>query len=112
MTSLQADNLAQNLLRSHWDIAIRGCVTSQNKGEPTTVLFLYIHYAMGDERVLKAIEDNVSPLKIGWRNRLNRDQITMANGGMHACSRGSETHSQAKAQQLDTKVAKMTKTRR
>jgi hypothetical protein len=30
----------------------------------------------------------------------------MANGGMHACSRGSETHSQAKAQQITTQISK------
>jgi hypothetical protein len=36
----------------------------------------------------------------------------MANGGMHACSRGSEPHSAATSQQLSTEVAKMTKTQR
>jgi hypothetical protein len=65
---------------------------------------------MGDESVLQAIEDNVSPFQVGRCHRLNRDQVTMANGGMHACSRGSEPHSEAMAQQLSTKVAKMTKT--
>jgi hypothetical protein len=61
---------------------------------------------MGNKTAIKAIEDNVSPLKIGWRHRLNRDYIFMANGGMHACSRGPKTHTQAEAQQLTTQVSK------
>ena len=63
---LQANNLAKDMLRLHWSIAGGGGVAPQNKGEPTAVSFLYIHYAVGDERVLQAIEDNVSSLKIGW----------------------------------------------
>ncbi len=110
MISLYANNLAQDLLISHRAIAGGRSVAPQEKGEPKAVLFLYIHYAMGDKIVLQAIEDNVSPFQVGRCHRLNRDQVTMANGGMHACSRGSEPHSEAKAQQLSTKVAKMTKT--
>ena len=110
MTPLQANNLAKDLCRLHRGIAGGGGVAPQEKGEPTAVSFLYIHQAMGDETFLQAIKDNVSPLKIGWCEGLNRDQVTMANGGMHACSRGSEPHSEAKAQQLSTEVAKMTKT--
>ena len=67
---------------------------------------------MGDEAVLQAIEDNVSPFQVGRFHRLNRDQVPVANGGMHACTRGSEPHTEAKAQQLSTEVAKMTKTQR
>ena len=110
MTPLQANNLAKDLLRFHWGIAGGGGVASQDKGEPTAVTFLYIHYAMGDERVLQAIEDNVPPFEVGGLYRLNRDQVPMANGGMHACSGGSETHAAAKAQQLSTEVTNMTKT--
>ncbi len=66
MIPLQANNLAQDLLRFNWRIVADCSVTSQNKGEPTAVPFLYTHYAVGDERVLQAIEDNISPLKIGW----------------------------------------------
>ncbi len=112
MTPLQVNNLAEDLLRHYWSIAGDGGVAPQDKGEPTAVLFLYIHYAMGDERILQTIKDNVSPLKIGWCEGLNRDQVAMANGGMHACSRGPETYSEATAQQLGTKVAKITKTQR
>jgi len=65
---------------------------------------------MGDKIVPQAIEDNVSPFQVGRCHRLNRDQVAMANGGMHACSRGSEPHSEAKAQQLSTEVVKMIKT--
>ena len=110
MTSLQANNLAKDLRRLHWGIAGGGGVTSQNKSEPTAVSCLYVLYAMGDEIVLQAKEDNVSPFQVGRCHRLNRDQVTMANGGMHACSRGSEPHSEAKAQQLSTEVVKMIKT--
>ena len=112
MTSLQANNLAKDLLRFYRGIAACGGVASQNKGEPAAALFLYIHYAMGDERVLQAIKDNVSPFQVCRCYRLNRDHVAMANGWMHARSRGSETQSKAKPQQLSTKVAKMTKTRR
>ena len=110
MTSLQANNLAQDLLRLHWSVAGDGGVAPQDKGEPTADLFLYIHYAMGDETILQEIENNVSPFQLGRCHRLNRDQVTMADGGTHACSRGSEPHSEAEAQQLGTEVAKMTKT--
>ena len=112
MTSLHPNNLAQDLRRLHWSIAGGGGVAPQEKGEPTAVSFLYIYYAMGDETVLQAIEDNVSPFEVARCHRLNRDQVPMANGGMHACTRGSEPHSEAKAQQFGTKVAKMTKTQR
>jgi hypothetical protein len=110
MISLQTNNLAKDLLRFHRGIAGGGTVAPQNKGEPTAVLFLYTHYAMGDETVLRATEDNVSSFEVARGYRLNRDQIHMANGGMHACSRGSEAHPEATAQQLSTEVAKMTKT--
>ncbi len=109
MISLQANNLAQDLLLSHRVIAGGGGVAPQDKGEPTTVSFLYVHYTMGNKTASKAIEDNVSPFEFGWRYRLNRDHVPMANGGLHACSRGSETHSEAKAKQL---TAQKTKTRR
>jgi hypothetical protein len=109
MTPLQANNLAKDLLRFHRGIAADRGVAPQEKDEPAAVSFLYTHYAMGDESVLQAIEDNVSPFKVGRCHRLNRDQVPMANGGMHACSRGSEPHSEAKAQQLTTQL---TKTRR
>ncbi len=112
MTPLQENNLAKDLRRLHWSIAAGGGVAPQEKGEPTAVSFLYIHYAMGDEAALQAIEDNVSPFQLGRCHRLNRDQVPMANGGMHACSRGSKPHSEAKAQQLGAEVDKMTKTRR
>ncbi len=112
MTPLQANNLAKDLLRLHWSIAGGGGVAPQDKGKPTAISFLDIHYAVDYETVVQAIEDNVSPFEVGRCHRLNRDQVPMANGGMHACSRGSETHSAAKAQQLSTEVAKMTKTRR
>ena len=110
MISLYANNLAQDLRWLHWSIASDGGVASQDKGEPTAVSFFYVDYAMGDKIVLQVIEDNVSPFQVGRCHRLNRDQVPMANGGMHACSRGSEPHSEAKAQQLGTEVAKMTKT--
>ena len=112
MISLQENNLAQDLLRFHRGIAAGGGVAPQDKGEPTAVSCLYVHYAMGDETFLQATKDNVSPFQLGRCHRLNRDHVPMANGGIHACSRGSETYSQAEAQQLFTKVAKMTKTRR
>ena len=104
MSSLQANNFAQDLLWLHWGIAGGAGVAPQDKGEPTAVSFLYVHYAMGNETVLQAIEDNVSPFEVGRFHGLNRDQVTMANGGMHACSRGSEPHSEAKAQQLSTQL--------
>ena len=110
MAPLQKNNLAKDLCRLHRGIAGGGGVAPQEKGKPTAVSFLYIHQAMGDETFLQAIEDNVSPFQVGRCHRLNRDQVPMANGGMHACSRGSEPHSEAKAQQLSTEVAKMTKT--
>ncbi len=112
MTPLKANNLAQDLRRLHWSIAAGGGVAPQEKGEPTAVSFLYVHYAMGNEAALKATKDDVSPFQVGSCEGLNRDQVTMANGGMHACSRGSEPHPEAKAQQLSTEVAKMTKTQR
>ena len=93
MVSLQANNLAKDLLRFQRSIAGCGSVTSQDKGEPTAVAFLYINYAMGNETALKATENNVSTFQLSWRHRLNCDQVPMANGGMHACSRGSETYS-------------------
>jgi hypothetical protein len=58
------------------------------------------------------IKDNVSPIQLCRYYRLNRDHVAMADGWMHASSRGSEPHSKAKPQQLSTEVAKMTKTRR
>jgi hypothetical protein len=93
MLSLQANNLAQDLFRFHWGIAGGGCVASQAESEPRTVSFLHVHYAMGNKTALRTIEDDVSPLKIVWRYRLNCDYISVANGGMHASSRGSETYS-------------------
>ena len=109
MISLYPNNLAQDLLLSHRVIAGGGGVAPQDEGESTSDPFIYIHYAMGKKIFLKAIEDNVSPLKIGWCYWLNRDHVFMANGGMHACSRGPETHSEAEAEQL---TAQKTKTRR
>ena len=82
--SLQANNLAQDLLRFHWRIAGRGIVAPQNENRPTAVSFLYVHYAMGNNTALRAIENDVSICKLGWRYGLNRDQVTMANVGMHA----------------------------
>jgi hypothetical protein len=110
MTPLQANNLAKDLRWLHWSIAGGAGVAPQDKGEPPAVSFLYIHYAVGDETVLEAIKDNVSLFEVGRCHRLNRDQVPMVNGGMHACSRGSKPHSEAKTQQLTTKVAKKTKT--
>ena len=100
MISLQTNNLAQYLLWFHWRIAGSGCVAPQDEGEPTSVCFLDVHYAMGDKTVQKTIENNVSSFEIVWPHRLNRDYVSMANGGMHACSRGSKTHSKANAQQI------------
>jgi CRISPR/Cas system CMR subunit Cmr6 (Cas7 group RAMP superfamily) len=111
MTSLQANNLSKDLRRLHWSIEGSGGVAPQNKDTPIAISFLNIHYAVDYETVVQAIEDNVPPFEVGRCRRLNRDQIPMANGGMHACSRGSKTHSAAKAQQLSTEVNKMTKTR-
>ena len=91
LTSLQANNLAQDLLRLHRGIVGDGGITPQDEGELTAFSFLNIHYAVGNQAVLKAIEDNVSPLKIGWFHRFYSDHVAMANGGMHACSGGSET---------------------
>jgi hypothetical protein len=65
LISLQAHNLAQDLLRFHWGIAAGRGVTPQDKGELTAFSFLNIHYAMSNKIVLKAIEDNVSPFKLG-----------------------------------------------
>ena len=110
MTPLKANNLAQDLRWLHWGIVGDGGITPQDKGEPTAVLFLYIYYAMGNKPVLQAIEDNVSPSEVGRCYRFNRDQVFMANSGMHACSRGSKPHSAAEAQQLGTEIAKRTKT--
>ena len=91
MTSLYPNNLAKDLLRLHWGIVGDGGITPQDEGELTAFSFLNIHYAVGNQAVLKAIEDNVSPLKIGWFHRFYSDHVAMANGGMHACSGGSET---------------------
>jgi hypothetical protein len=84
MTSLQANNLAQDLLRFHWGIAGGGSVASQEESEPRTVSFLYVHNAMGNETALRTIEDDLSTFQFGWRHRLNRDQVIMANSGVHA----------------------------
>ena len=43
MTPLKANNLAKDLLWLHWGIAGGGGLAPQDKGEPTAVLFLYIH---------------------------------------------------------------------
>ena len=102
MISLQANNLAQDLLGFHRVIAGCGSVAPQDKGEPTAVSFLYLNQAMGNEAAPKAIEENVSALERGWHHRLNRDQVAITNGGMHACPGGSKTHSETKAQQLST----------
>ena len=102
MISLQANNLAQDLLRYHRVIAGWGSVAPQDKGEPTAISCLHIHKAMDNEAAPKAIEDNVSSLELGWHHRLNRDQVAITNGGMHACSRRSKTHSETKPQQLST----------
>jgi hypothetical protein len=106
MTSLQANNFAQDVLWLHWSVASDRRITTHNKSEPTSVSFFYFHYAMCNKIALTAEEDNVSPLKIAWLDRFNRDHITVANGGMHAGSRGPKTHSKAKAQQLTTQVSK------
>ena len=102
MISLQANNLAQDLVRFHRVITGGRCITAQDEGASPAVSLIYIHYAMGNEAGPEAIEDNVSPLELGWRHRLNRDHVIMANGGMHACSRRSKTHPETKAQQLST----------
>ena len=43
MVSLQANNLAKDLLRFQRSIAGCGSVTSQDKGEPRIVSILYVH---------------------------------------------------------------------
>ena len=93
MISLEANNFAQDVLWLYWGVASNRRVTTHDKSEPTAVAFLYINYAMGNETALKATENNVSTFQLSWRHRLNCDQVPMANGGMHACSRGSETYS-------------------
>jgi hypothetical protein len=62
IVSLQANNLAQDLLLSHRAIAGCASITPQDEGEPTAVSFLYIHDAMGKKIILQTIEDNVSLL--------------------------------------------------
>jgi hypothetical protein len=112
MAPVHPNNLAQDLPRFHRTIAAGGGVASQNKGKPRTVSCLYVQYTMGNEAASKTTEDDVSYFELRRCHRLNRDHVPVANAGVHASSRGSETDSEAKAQQLGAKAAKMTKTRR
>jgi hypothetical protein len=97
MIPLHENNLAKDLLRPHRSIADGGTIAPQDKGAPTAGFFLYIYYAMGYETVLEEIKDNVSPFQLCRCYRLNRDHVAMANGWMHASSRGPKPHSAATA---------------
>ncbi len=61
---------------------------------------------MGKEPSLGAVEDNVSPLHIAGYDALHRDELSLADAGIHASPTGPETHSGALAQQFSGEIQK------
>jgi hypothetical protein len=65
---------------------------------------------MGDKGFFTAIEDDVPFADIGRGQRLYGDHLTIANGGLHAFSRGWKAHPLSAHQELSdyrSKVMRM-----
>ncbi len=61
---------------------------------------------MGDESSLGAVKDDVCNLHIRGLNRLDRDELSLADAGIHASPTGPEMHSGALAQKLSGEIQK------
>ncbi len=61
---------------------------------------------MGDEAPLGAVKDDVSKCHIAGYHRLDRDQLSLADAGIHASAAGPEAHRGASTQQLSGQIQK------
>ena len=61
---------------------------------------------MGDESSLGAVEDDVSKFHIACYDRFHRDELSLADAGIHASATGPEAHSGALAQKLSGQMQK------
>ena len=61
---------------------------------------------MGDESPLGAVEDDVSKSHIRGLHGFHRDELSLADAGIHASATGPEAHSGAPAQELSGEIQK------
>ncbi len=61
---------------------------------------------MGKESSLGAVEDDVSKSHIAGYDGLHRDELSLADAGIHASPTGPEAHSGAPAQKLSREIQK------
>lgn len=61
---------------------------------------------MGDEAPLGAVKDDVSKCHIAGYHRLDRDQLSLADAGIHASATGPEAHGGTPAQELSGQMQK------
>jgi hypothetical protein len=61
---------------------------------------------MGDESSLGLVEDDVFKFHVRGSNRLDCDELSLADAGVHASATGPEMHSSALFQQFSGQIQK------